>query len=161
MITNLIISRIFVNTNFIKNKQVFLSSLLLVYYVVYAISPLSYSFSVKKIVDRIGVANRMNASFNNLNILLLEVICSKIDPKKESDHTNSTVRVLIRKTRAILPDNFNLRLAPLGNLTLFEDFCLLFDNFSSRRLFSSKQQKSRWQFNPLHSGLSPPVAYSS
>lgn len=155
------ISRIFVNTNFKKNKQVILSSLLLIYYVVYAISPLSYTFSVKKIVDRIGAANRMSVSFNNLNILLLEVICAKIDPTKDIDLAKSTVRILIRKTRAILPETVNLRLSPLGNLTLLKDFCLLFDNFSSSRLFSSKQQKARCQFNPLHSGLSPPVAYSS
>ena len=79
------ISQVFVNTDFKKNKQVILSSLFLIYYVVYAISPLSYTFSVKKIVDRIGAANKMSASFNNLNIFLLEVICAKIDPTKDID----------------------------------------------------------------------------
>ena len=156
--TNLMISKVFLNANSKKNKQVILSSLFLIYYVVYAISPLSYTFSVKKIVDRIGAAKGITASLNNLNILLLETICAKIDPKKETDHANSTARVLIRKTRAILPENINSRVAPLGTHTLFEDVCSLSDNSVSGRLVYSRQQKSGWQFNALHSGLSPPLA---
>ena len=152
------ISQVFVNTNFKKNKQVILSSLFLIYYVVYAISPLSYTFSVKKIVDRIGEANEMSASLNNLNIFLLEVLCSKIDSTKKIDDTDSTVMVLIRKSRAILPENADVKFAPLENLLLFGHITPFIDNPSSRLLVSSDKGNSIWGFNPLHSGLSPPFA---
>jgi len=152
------ISQIFINTSFKKSKQVILSSLFLIYYVVYAISPLSYTYSVKKIVDRIGDANGVSASLNNLNIFLLEVICAKIDPTKEIDHANSTVRVLIRKARAILPENASVKFAPLENLLLFGHITPFFDNSSSRLLVSSDKGNSTWGFNPLHSGPAPPLA---
>lgn len=155
---NFMISQIFANTSFKKNKQLILSSLFLIYYVVYAISPLSYSINVKKKVDRIGDANGMSASLNNLNIFLLEVICAKIDTKKDFDQSNSTVTVFIRKARAILPENASVKFPTLENLLLFAHITPFFDNSSSRLLVSSDQWNSIWGFNPLHSGPAPPFA---
>ena len=154
------ISQIFVNTRFKKNKQVILSSLFLIYYVFYAISPLSYTYSGKKIIDRIGDATGVSASLNNLNIFLLEVICAKIDPTKEIDHANSTVRVLIRKARAILPENASVKFAPPTKLLLFGHIARFFDNSSSRLLVSSDRGNSIWGVNLLHSGPAPPFRIS-
>src|SRR5574340_791302 len=131
---NLMISRTFVNSSFKKNKQIILSSLLLIYYIVYAISPLYYTLNVRKIADRSVAADRTSVSFNNLNIFLLEVICLKIDPAEESDHADSTVRILIRKIRAILPEIVNVRFLLSENILVFDDFRLFFDNSSARRL---------------------------
>ena len=152
------ISRVLAYTAFKKNKQAIISCLFLIYYIVYAISPLSYTYSVKTIVKGISAEKGTPYPQKRLNIFLLELICSKIDANKDVDQNNATDRVLIRKTRAILPENTNSRVAPVGTLTLFEGFCLLSDNSVSGSLASSNQQKSRWQFNALHSGLSPPLA---
>jgi hypothetical protein len=152
------ISQIFVITSFKKNKQVILSSLCLIYFFVYAISPLSYTYTVKEIVDTICTANETFDSGKNPNIFLLEVICAKIDTKKKISQINSTVTVFIRKARAILPEIVNSRFASVETLKLSEDISSLSDNSSSRQLVSFNQQKFRWQFNPPHSGLSPPLA---
>ena len=152
------ISQIFVITSFKKNKQAILSSLCLMYFVVYAISPLTYTYTVKKIVDTIRTANETSDSGKSLNIFLLEVICAKIDVKNSISQSHSTVRVFIRKVRAILPEIVKSRFASAENLKLSEGISSLSDNSSSRQLVSFNQQKVRWQFNPLHSGLSPPLA---
>ena len=152
------ISQVFINTAFKKNKQVILSSLFIIYYVVYAVSPLSYTYTVKRIVEGISAANRTTGPQKKLSIFLLELVYSGINAKKDVDQNSSTERVLIRKTRAILPENTNSRFAPLGTHALFEDVCSLSDNSVSGRLVYSNQQKSGWQFNALHSGLSPPLA---
>lgn len=155
---NFIIYQRVVNTFFKKNKQVILSSLFLICYVVYAISPISYSYSVKRIIDGIGEANGMPTSFNNLNIFLMKVTCTKIDSIKEINHAGSTVIVLIRKARAVLPENVSVNLKPPENLWLFGHITSFFYNSSSRLLVSSDNGNSNWEFNPLHSGPSPPVA---
>ena len=154
------IPQIFINTSFKKNKQIILSFLCLIYFIVYAISPLSYSYTVKKIVDTICNANEASDPGKSLNIFLLEVICAKIDTKKDVGQSNSTVTVFIRKARAILPEIVNSRFAPVGNLTLFADASSHSYNSSSRGLVSFNQQKVRWQSNPLYSGLSPPLEQS-
>ena len=139
-----------------RNKRSILSALLLVYFVVYAMSPLCGTYTGKKIVDGICTANGTSYSGENLNILLLEIICARIDVKKDQSH--STVRVLIRKARAILPENVNLSFASLGLVTLFEDISSLFDNSSSRLLAPLNEQKVILECDLLHSGPSPPIA---
>ena len=152
------ISKVLANTSFKKSKQTFISCLFLIYYIVYAISPLSSTYTDKNIVGGISTANGTSGPQKRLNIFLLELIYSKIDVKKDADQENETGMVLIRKARAILPENTNSRFATVGTLTLFEGLCLLSDNSASGSLVSSDHQKSRWQFNTLHSGLPPPLA---
>ncbi|MGO9015424.1 MAG: hypothetical protein ACLQF0_10630 [Dissulfurispiraceae bacterium] len=146
-----------VTTGFKKNKQIVLSSLFIIYYVVYAISPLSYTYDVKRIVGDIGDADGMSASLNNFSIFLVEVVCDQIDSVNEFDHTNSTVTVLISKKRAVLPDNASVKFAPSENLWLFGHITIFFAS-RSRLLVSSDDGNSSLEFNPLHSGPAPPLA---
>ncbi len=158
MMTNFMIYQTFVNTLFKKNKRFILSSLFLVYYVVYAISPLCYTCSVKRIVDGLDGASGMPASLHNLHIFLVEVICAKVDSINENDHANSTVRVLISKKRAVLPENAGVKYAPSENLCLLEHIASSFDSSPSRLPVSSGIGSSIGEFDPLHSGPAPPAA---
>jgi hypothetical protein len=158
MTTNFIIYQISVKTLFKKNKQVILSSLFLAYYVVYAISPLSYTCSVKRIVDRLDGTSGMPASSNNLHIFLMDAICAKMDSINENDTTNSTVTLLLTKKRAVLPENTCLKFAPSVNVCLFEHIASFSDSSPSRLLVSSGIGSSIGEFDPLHSGPAPPAA---
>jgi hypothetical protein len=148
----------FVNVIFKKNKQVILSFLFLAYYVIYAISPLSYTCGVKRIVDRLDGTNGMPASLNNLHIFLMDAICAKMDSINENDTTNSTVTLLLSKKRAVLPENSCLKFVHSDNLCLFEHITSSFDNSPSRLPVSSGIGSSVGEFNSLHSGPAPPVA---
>lgn len=141
----------------IRNKRSVLCSLLLVYFVLYAVSPLSYTYTAGKIVDKICGTNGPSAFAENLNIFLLEVICAKIDAKKDADQTNSTVRVLISKARAILPESTNLRSSPLDSVSLSEYVTSCRYNFLSGIVAYSSEQHPTCEFNPLHSGSAPPT----
>lgn len=98
-----------------KNKKSLLCCLFLVYFVWYAISPLSLAFTVKK------MAGDAAASYSGLRILLLEIIYDKLDEKNAADQGNSAARVLISEARVILPENIYLRFLPLRHLVLHED----------------------------------------
>ncbi len=96
------------------------------------------------------------ASYSGLRILLLEIICDKLDEKNAADQGNSTARVLIRKARVILPENIFLRFLPLRHLVLHEEVPLIC-YYSSVLSAPSNEQKTFCEFKALHSGLSPPL----
>jgi len=148
----------FIKASFKAVKKNLLSYLCLAYFAVYAISPLSYTFTAGQTAEGISGAHGMLIPGKGLNIFLLELIYSKIDDNREIDKSNPPVTVLIRKTRAILTENTNSRLAPFGNPALSEDAPSLSNNFSPSRLISCNRQNSGQLFNPFHSGLSPPPA---
>ncbi len=145
-----------VRINLDKNKQSFICGLFLVYFVCYAISPLSLTCTAKQVVDEQYTANGAVTSCTGLRIFLLEIICAGIDEKKTADQDNSTVRVLIRKARGIMPENVYARFFPLGNFVLYHDISLFSYHSSSRLLASSDKQETFCEFNPLHSGPAPP-----
>ncbi len=140
----------------IRNKHSVLCCLLLVYFVVYAVSPLSYTYTAGKIVDKICGTNGSSAFAETLNIFLLEVICAKIEAKNDADQTNSTARVLIRKARAILPENTNLRSSPFDSVSLSGYVTSCCYSSLSKVVDHSNEQHSTCEFNPLHSGPAPP-----
>ena len=143
-----------VNINFKKNKQLIFSSLYFVYYAVYAISPLLYTFEVKKIVDD---TSGLSVTLNNSDVFLRQERHARIDPKKGDDRSSSRGMVLLRKARAVLPGNLNLKSAAKVNSVLSEDISSLFHAFSSGQLVLFIQRSYKFHFGPQHSGLSPPL----
>jgi hypothetical protein len=148
---------LFVKRSAERNEYSVLGCLLLVYFVIYAISPLSYTYTVSKIAERVCAAKGKTDLEKNFSIFLLEAICARIDAKKNIDQANSGVKVLVRKARAILPENASLTFAPLGILPLFAHICSLSDNSSSRLSAFSNGQHSVCEVDTQHSGLSPPL----
>jgi hypothetical protein len=149
---------LFVKTSARRNAYSVLGYLLLIYFAIYATSPLSYSFAVSKISERVYPAKGKTDLGKNFSIFLLEVICARIDAKKDIDQANSGVKVLIRKARAILPETADSTFAPSGILTLFTFLSSLSDNSSSRLSAYSNGQHFACDVDTRHSGLSPPLA---
>ncbi len=141
-----------------KNKQSLICCLFLAYFVCYAISPLSLTFTAKKIAGDEYAANDSRTSYSSLRIFLLELICSRIDEKKDAGQSDSKARVLIRKARAVLRENVYSRFLPARHWALHDNVPALFDNSSSGLLAFSNVQATFFGFNNLHSGLSPPSA---
>lgn len=159
-LTNVMNYAMFIKKRLDKNKQSFIHCLVLLYFIWYAMSPLSATFSIKKIAHDEYAAGEAVASYKCLKIFLLELICSKIDEKEDAGQNNSTGRVLIRKTRVILPEDVHPRFLPLKYHALRDYIPLLFYNFLSGLSVSSDEQITAYEFYPLHSGPSPPSASS-
>jgi hypothetical protein len=149
--------RLFVKTSAEGTKYSVLGFLLLIYFVIYATSPLSYTFAAGKVAEKVCTANGKTALGNNFNIFLLELVCARIDAKKNTDLPNSGLRVLIRKARATLPENAASMFAPLGVLTSFAYISSFPYNSSSRLPAYSSGQRPVCQGATQHSGLSPPA----
>ncbi len=139
-----------------KNKRSLICCLFLAYFVCYAISPLSLTFTVKKMAGGEYAARDAGTSCSGLRIFLLEAICSRIDEKKDAGRSDSTARVLIRKARVVLRENVYSKFLFVRHLALHDNISLLFDNASSRLSVFSNEQTTFCEFNALHSGPSPP-----
>lgn len=156
LITGVMNYSMLVKTILDKNKQSLICCLFLAYFVCYAVSPLSLTFNIKKNAGNEYVAYEAASSYTSLRILLLEIICAKIDERKAADQDDSTARVLIRKARVILPENVYSRFLLLGHLSFHDNMPLLVYNSSSRLSASSDEQTTLCEFYALHSGPSPP-----
>jgi hypothetical protein len=159
MITTIMNHRRFIETASHRTNHVVFGYLLLAYFALYAISPLSSTFTVIKPVDKINATNGMSQSETEISIFLLEVICAKIDAKKDFDSGNSRVRILIRKVRAILPESAGSDLIPFGILTSLAYLISIPDNFASKLSYRLTTRDIGCAFNLLHSGPAPPSLF--
>ncbi|MGD0884760.1 MAG: hypothetical protein ABSA46_07800 [Thermodesulfovibrionales bacterium] len=140
-----------------RSRQIIFTMLFLIYFIVYAISPLSITFAGKSDIANSSVAGRAASFSENIHIWSWELIFAKFSVKNGSSHSPSTIQVLMRKARAIIPDNTVMKsilseksaLLPINLLSLPVDLL-------SGVTVSFDIGRSLEGFCSLYSGLSPP-----
>ncbi len=144
--------------SFLKRKQLF-SSLFFLYFIVYAISPLTGAFAEKRI-DAIRLLPKDVAlDGKSVHVFLWELIVAHFDTRDDRAHEHEKDKVLLRKVRAVLSENDLLKLP-------FFDDVFVSDGALPRpvhAVFSlavglEGPQAVRKGFQPLYSGHSPPSA---
>jgi len=140
-----------------RNKQIIFTTLFLIYFIVYAISPLSGTFTGKSDITNSSVPRRAVSFAENLHIWSWELIFSEFSEKDNSSHSPSRVGVLIRKARAIIPEDTVMKSLPLEKNVLIPKNLLPLpvDLPSGVTVFFSIGRNLKG-FCSLYSGLSPP-----
>lgn len=133
--------------------------LFLLYFLVYAISPLSHTLTPQNSYQ-LHSSNELNASTNNLRIFMWEIIFSKLTGSDESrnDHDSSENRVLLRKARAILPENISGKSISQERASLVESLAIPRAQTSSLYLMIDEVRQPAGAINSLYSGNSPPFS---
>jgi hypothetical protein len=139
-----------------KKKQIMLSIFLL-YFVVYAISPLSHMGSFNLADQHIYFEQKKPTSFKNVQIFFLEIFLSNFNDQQDADDSTRRL-VLFKKIRAVIQSvvDTKYRLARIsGNVEnqLVADGVSF--NFREVRESVAKPYDS---FRAVFSGLSPPSA---
>lgn len=139
------------------DKKQFFKLLLVIYFLVYSISPLTYTFSDKRVPVSIYAANKISSSVKNVHMLLWEVFIERLSPAEEHSHNNGNASILIKKKRAIAPESAS------GQLSLFKNTSVPEDSFNPLaptkyrlNLLSENTPGIYKGFNPLYAGNSPP-----
>ena len=89
----------------IRKRSVF-TLLFLGYFSSYSVSPLSYDISEKQEIDQlIRSAEGTPSTARNVRIFLWELIGSKLSVEKHVPITRPTVKILLRKVRAVMPQS--------------------------------------------------------
>jgi len=140
--------------NSYKKKYLF-SSIFLFYFIVYAISPLSYPYTAKKTGGKFRSSDKTSCLSKDLDIFFWELICTKLVPKKAVPHSSSTT-ILLRKARAILPEDLSLKIIDSKDVSVAEG-CLVPVSYPSSKLaMLFDGQSPLEEHRLLHSGPSPP-----
>ncbi len=135
-------------------KKQLLTLLFFLYYLSYAISPLTYTFPEQKILDRVSSAAAPTAK--GVSLFLWELAMEKVVPseKTKPDHTVDTV--IIKKKRVLLPENATTKLLPFDTASLpKKHFTPPVIGRWTTRLVAF--HGTREGFSTVHAGHSPPL----
>ncbi len=143
----------------IKSRQIIFTTLFLLNFLFYAMSPLSSTFPGTNDSENSFAPGRTSSVSENIRIWLWELIFTKFSLKEGTSHSPSTVRIFMRKARAIVPDDTLKKGIPLeGNgLIPINIFSRPFDLSSNVTSFVALVENLKG-FSSLYSGLSPPFA---
>ncbi len=136
-------------------KRDFVSSLFLFYFIVYAVSPLSYSYTAKKVVGNFSAPDTTSCVSKDIDIFFWELICTKLASKREVPNSNS-ITILFRKARAILPKDINIEIMHSEDLYVAEGYLVPVSYPLSTLAILFRGQGQLEDYPPMHSGPSPP-----
>jgi len=139
------------------DKKQFSKLLLVIYFLVYSISPLTYTFSDKQVPERISATDRESSTIKSVHFLLWEFLIERVSSVEENSHNDGNANILIKKKRAIAPEKAS------GKLFLFKNASVPRERYDplTPSTYSLNAQSAIFQgiykgFNPIHTGHSPP-----
>ncbi|MGD1074730.1 MAG: hypothetical protein ABR903_01420, partial [Thermodesulfovibrionales bacterium] len=97
-----------------RNRELIFTTLFVINFIFYAISPLSSTFTEKNDSTNSSGLRQAAAFSENIHIWSWEMILSRFSIKDDSSESPSTIRVLMRKVRAIIPDDTIMKSMPLA-----------------------------------------------
>jgi hypothetical protein len=103
-----------------RNKGRLFSSLFFFYFIVYAISPLTYTFPDKKLcengLDVSKASSKAPLPEKSIRVFLWEIVMEKVAARKDGEHETNDDAIIIRKKRALMPKSA-ATLLPFGPAT--------------------------------------------
>jgi hypothetical protein len=138
-------------------KQLF-TLLFFLYYIVYAISPLTYTFSEQKNLENSREPGQASPAVKGIRLFLWELVMENVVSPEETapDHTAETV--LIKKKRALLPEDAAAKLLPFDTASIPKDHYALPVPISGRTAAGHVAfHGTREGFSTVYAGHSPPL----
>jgi hypothetical protein len=144
---------------FTVDKKHFFKLLLVIYFLVYSISPLTYTRSNKQVPEHIYATNKESSSIKSVQILVWEFFLEGPSSIEETSHTDGNASILIKKKRALAPENASNKLFFSNNMSVPKDCYNPFATTSySLKVLPANILGIYRGFNPLYAGNSPPTA---
>ena len=142
---------------FTEEKKHTFKLLLVIYFLLYSISPLTYTLSDKQIPESIHATNRKSSSIKNVHILLWEFFIERLSSPEENPRSPGQASILIKKKRALAPEDASGKLALFKN-TSVPKACYkpLAPSTYSLNILPTNIPGLYKGFNPLYAGNSPP-----
>jgi hypothetical protein len=135
----------------------FLRMLFFVFFLFYAVSPLSYTYTPKNSGDSLFIPDGPESYAAQFTIFVWELIGTKLGIGESEDHADSDVRILFRKARAILPEDVNKQVASQAPLSLHQASECPVHSSETLPVASTDKENPLQEFLPVFSGLSPPL----
>ena len=118
------------------------------HYIVYAISPLTYTFPESSPVSPV---------IKGVRLFLWELVMEIVVPSEETEPDNTGDTVLIKKKRARLPENAAAKLLPFDTVSVPRDHYAPPVPLGGRTPGHVAFHGTREGFSPVYAGHSPPL----
>jgi hypothetical protein len=138
------------------NKKNISVLLFLVFFASYSSSPLTYRFHGQYSGESTCSSGKPSLSAGNIRIFLWELVCARFSAATDDPDSQSAPSVLIKKSRAVMPQNIFAKLIPLREITLTIDLCLFLLLLSLFPLKDGSALYTRSGFAHLCRDRSPP-----
>ena len=142
---------------FTEHKKQFSSLLLVIYFLAYSISPITYTLSNKHVPEQIYATNKESSGIKSVHILLWEFFLEKLASLEENSHDDGNASILIKKKRALAPEDASGKLSLFKTTSVLKDHCnpLAPTKYGLNVLRADTCGICKG-FNPLYAGNSPP-----
>jgi hypothetical protein len=137
-------------------KMQFFVFLFLIHFISYAASPLSYNFPGHRAGEHVSSPAEAPVPGKTIHIFLWELICAQLSVTQTDDNEDSPVRILIKKARAIIPQNIPAKLTPSGEREITIELCLILFLLSAAPLLNASGPQIAEGFSYLCGDRSPP-----
>jgi len=143
---------------FTEHKKQFSRLLLVIYFLAYSISPITYTLSAKQVPEHIYATNQESSSIKSIHILLWEFFIEKLSSVEENPHDDGNASILIKKKRALAPEDASDKLSLFKNASVPKG-CHnpLAPATYSLHVLPANTCGIYKGFNPLYAGNSPPL----
>jgi len=139
------------------DSRKFISFVFLLYFSVYASSPL-YSFTHNSESLRgPGGAESTAACSRDLHIYLYDLICHRLFPENDTNAPKTASGVILLKKRAVV-SNETAKLIHLSDVLSHNNIPSFFCGDLAASVQFPSSTASPWKFSELYSGLSPPCS---
>lgn len=140
-------------------KRSVLTLLFIGYFFSYSVSPLSYDISEKQGIDQlIRPAERAPSSARSMHIFLWELIGAKLSVEKHIPITSPTVKILLRKVRAVMPQSIVEGAALAAKTAIADEAYHILCSVCAAVPKESRTALSQTGFSHLSRGRPPPSA---
>jgi hypothetical protein len=138
-------------------KKQFSRLLLVIYFLAYSISPITYTLSDKRGPEQIYATNKGSSSIKSVHLLLWEFFIEKLSSLEDNSHDDGNASILIKKKRALAPEDASGKLSLFKNTSVLQDHCNpLAPTTYSLYVLPANTCGICKGFNPLNAGNSPP-----
>jgi len=139
------------------DKKIYFKLILAVYFLVYSISPLTYTLSDRQASERSFATQKESSSITSAHILLWEFFIERLSSLEENSHNDGNDSVLIKKKRALAPEDASGKLLLLKNASVPKDVHEPLAPITySLNVVPDDIPGIYEGFNPLYAGNSPP-----
>lgn len=138
------------------NREYAFSMLFFIYFAVYVMSPLSYTCASHNVDDKGIIAQRQRAAESDIRISLWEFVFANLSAK-EVPHRIPSDKLIVKKARAIMPENTISRVLSFEDGLPDENRSYALYGTGFRALRSPATNGPERGFLAFYSGHSPPL----
>ncbi len=140
----------------VNNKEQFFKLFLAFYFLFFSISPLTYALSDKQVPEIIYATIKKSPGIKSVHPLLRALFTEKRASAGETPHADGKTPILVKKKRAIVPEDSSEKISLFTNTSVPNDFYTPLAPTASRLNVTSENIPEIKGFNPLYAGNSPP-----